>query len=109
MRARAFRTFCCGALLVAWFAWSAKGTEFAGGTGEPADPYRIATVEQLVSIGDDADLLSKHFLLVEDLDLDPNPPAADGFDGAVIAHDGTPNASPYPALPTLHRHVQRSK
>jgi len=101
MRARAFRTFCCGALLVAWFAWSAKGTEFAGGTGEPADPYRIATVEQLVSIGDDADLLSKHFLLVEDLDLDPNlpgGPAAPGFNRAVIAHDGAPNASPYPAF-----------
>ena len=28
-----------------------------------------ATAEQLVSIADDADLLSKHFLLVEDLDL----------------------------------------
>ncbi len=101
MRARAFRTFRYGVLLVASFVWSAAAAEFAGGTGDPADPYRIATVEQLVSIGDDADLLSKHFLLVEDLDLDPNlsgGPGAPGFDGAVIAHDGTPNASPYPAF-----------
>ncbi|NLZ03786.1 MAG: hypothetical protein GXY19_01265 [Phycisphaerae bacterium] len=101
MRARAFRTFCCGVLLVAWFSWGAKGAEFAGGTGEAGDPYRIATAEQLVSIADDADLLSKHFLLVEDLDLDPNLPGGfgpPGFSGAVIAHDGTPNASPHPAF-----------
>lgn len=90
-----FRTFCGVVLLAVSLAWGAKGAEFAGGTGEPADPYRIATVEQLLAIGDDADLLDKYFLLVSDLDLDPNLPDGRVFDGAVIAYDGLPNSAPH--------------
>ena len=43
------------------FAWglacctSAWGIEFAGGTGEPNDPYQIATPAQLLAIGSDPD------------------------------------------------------
>ena len=37
---------------------------FAGGTGEPNDPYQIATVADLLAIGSDHDLLRKHFVLV---------------------------------------------
>jgi hypothetical protein len=29
---------------------------FAGGTGDPGDPYQIATAEQLISIGSDPNL-----------------------------------------------------
>ncbi len=79
-------------------AGSVHGAEFAGGTGEAADPYQIATVEQLVSIGDDPALLDKHFRLVSDLDLDPNLPGGRVFDGAVVAHDGLLYASPYVAF-----------
>lgn len=86
------KTICVTLLLL---GATVRAAEFAGGTGEPADPYRIATVEQLVSIGDDSDLLDKYFLLVSDLDLDPNLPGGRVFDGAVIAHDGLPYASPY--------------
>ncbi len=43
--------------------------EFAGGTGEPNDPYRIATAEQLISIGSDPNLMDKHFVLVNDVNL----------------------------------------
>ena len=64
--------------------WSA---EFDGGTGEAEDPYRIATAEQLVSIGSDATLMDKHFVLLNDIDLDPNLPGGRIFDGAVIAGD----------------------
>jgi len=42
---------------------------FSGGTGEPNDPYQIATAEQLISIGLDDSLLSKHFVLIQDIDL----------------------------------------
>jgi len=58
---------------------------FAGGTGEPNDPYQIATAAQLVSIGSDPNLLSKHFVLVADIDLDPNLPGGRVFDRAMIA------------------------
>ena len=63
---------------------SAFSVEFAGGTGEPNDPYQIATAEQLVSIGSDSNLLDKHFVLVNDIDLDPNRPGRHIFDGPVI-------------------------
>ncbi len=92
------RTYCLSVAMVTTFAWSAAAAEFAGGTGEPADPYRIATVEQLLSIGDDPNLLGRHYLLINDLDLDPDLPGGRVFDGAVIAHDGQPDAAPYPSF-----------
>jgi hypothetical protein len=58
--------------------------QFAGGTGEPNDPYQIATAEQLLSIGSDPNLLDKHFVLLNDLDLDPNLPGGQVFTQAVI-------------------------
>ncbi len=90
-----FRMLCVIVVLAVSLVCDVKAAEFAGGTGEPADPYRIATVEQLVSIGDDSDLLDKYYLLVADLDLDPNLPGGQVFDGAVIAHDGLPNSAPH--------------
>ncbi len=67
------------------FLQAAKGYEFAGGTGEPNDPYQIATAEQLISIGSDPNLLDKHFVLLNDIDLDPNLPGGQVFTRAVIA------------------------
>jgi len=77
--ARAMMILILGASLPAW-AYS-----FAGGTGEPNDPYQIATAEQLVSIGSDPNLLDKHFALLNDIDLDPNLPGGRAFTAAVIA------------------------
>lgn len=62
---------------------------FAGGTGDPNDPYEIATAEHLLSIGADRDLMDKHFVLINDLDLDPNLPGRRIFNRAVIG-DATP-------------------
>ncbi len=59
--------------------------EFAGGKGQPNDPYQIATAKQLISIGSDPNLLNKHFVLVADIDLDPNLPGGRVFATAVIA------------------------
>lgn len=62
-----------------------SGAEFAGGTGESGDPYQIATAEQLIGIGQDPNLLDKHFVLIKDIDLDPNLPGRVTFDASVIA------------------------
>jgi len=72
---------------------SALSAEFAGGTGEPNDPYQIATAEQLISIGADRDLLDKHFILIEDIDLDPNLPGGRIFEDALIAQDEDDSAN----------------
>ena len=55
-------------LLSAFCTQTLAGT-FAGGTGEPNNPYRIATAAQLTSIGSDPNLLNKHYELVADVDL----------------------------------------
>lgn len=60
---------------------------YSGGTGEPYDPYQIATVEDLLLIGSDPDLLDKHYILVADIDLDPNAPGGQVFSLALIAPD----------------------
>ncbi len=66
-------------------AQAALGQDFAGGTGEPNDPYQIATAEQLISIGQDAGLQARHFILVADIDLDPNLPGGRVFEGALFS------------------------
>jgi len=60
------------ACLLACCAAPAATVDFAGGMGELYDPYQIATAEQLLAIGSDPDLQEKHFILVADIDLDPN-------------------------------------
>ena len=59
--------------------------DFAGGTGEVTDPYLVATAEQLISIGNDPNLLTKYYRLIDDIDLDPNRPGGEVFSTAVIA------------------------
>jgi hypothetical protein len=51
--------------------------EFAGGSGEPNDPYQIATAEQMNGIGAEPNYWDKHFKLVSDIDLSDY----DGQDG----------------------------
>ena len=66
--------------------WAGEVPSFAGGTGEPNDPFQIATAEQLTSIGSDPNLLSKHFELVSDIDLNPCLKGRRTFNGALIAY-----------------------
>jgi hypothetical protein len=82
------RGFCrsIGMLVVLWGILTAgRAQGFAGGTGEPNAPYQIASAEQLASIGSDENLLSKHYVLLNDIDLDPNLPGGKVFARAVIA------------------------
>lgn len=69
------------------FTSTSSAYNFAGGTGEPNDPYQIATAEQLLSIGSDPNLLDKCFILVNDIDLDPNVTGIGPFTQALIAPD----------------------
>jgi len=58
--------------------------QYSGGTGEPNDPYQIATAEDLIALGETPEDYDKHFILTADIDLDPNLPGRKVFDKAVI-------------------------
>ena len=60
---------------------------FSGGTGQPDDPYFIATAEDLFLLADSPDVYQKHFALTADIDLDPNLPGRRVFERAAIAPD----------------------
>jgi len=72
-------------ILILGYCGAAWSVEFAGGTGEPNDPYQIATAEQLIAIGSNTKLLDKHYVLVADIDLDPNLPGGQVFSRSPIA------------------------
>ena len=61
--------------------------DFAGGTGEPNDPYQIETAAQLLQLGSDPNLLDKCYILNNDIDLDPNVIGIPPFTQAPIAPD----------------------
>jgi len=61
--------------------------KYSGGTGEPNDPYQIATAEDLIALGERFEDYDKHFILTADIDLDPNLPGRKVFDKALIAPD----------------------
>ena len=64
--------------------------KYSGGTGEPNDPYQIATAEDLMQLGETPEDYDKNFILISDIDLDPNLPGCKVFDKAVIAPDKYP-------------------
>jgi hypothetical protein len=61
--------------------------KYSGGTGEPNDPYRIATAEDLIQLGKTSEDYRSHFILTADIDLDPNLPGGRIFDDALIGPD----------------------
>jgi len=71
---------------------STATAKYSGGTGEPNDPYQIATAADLIALGETPADYGKHFILTADIDLDPNLPGRKVFDRAVIAPDTNPNA-----------------
>ncbi|MBN1509332.1 MAG: hypothetical protein JW955_20975 [Sedimentisphaerales bacterium] len=54
--------------------------QYSGGTGEPNDPYQIATASDLIALGSEPNDYDRHFLLTADIDL-----AGHVFGRAVIA------------------------
>jgi hypothetical protein len=57
--------------------------KYGGGSGTADDPYQIATPENLVALGESPEDYGRHFILVNDIDLDPNLPDGKAFDKAV--------------------------
>ena len=73
-------------LLITIFSLSLPAyAQYSGGTGEPHNPYQIATVEDLIFLGDSSEDYDKHFILTADIDLDPNLPGGRIFTKALIA------------------------
>ncbi len=70
---------------------STATAQYSGGTGEPNDPYQIATAEDLIALGEEPNDHDKQFILTADIDLDPNLPGRKVFDKAIIAPDTNPN------------------
>jgi hypothetical protein len=61
--------------------------KYSGGTGKIYDPYKIATAEDLLSMAADTNDYGAHFVLTEDIDLDPHQPGGKVFTHAVISRD----------------------
>jgi len=63
--------------------------KYAGGSGTADDPYQIATAADLIALDDTPEDYDKHFVLKDDIDLDPNLPGRKVFDRALIVPDAT--------------------
>ncbi len=61
--------------------------KYSGGSGTPADPYRISDHNDLYALADDANDYTKCFILTNDIDLNPNLPGNQTFSAAVISRD----------------------
>ncbi|MBN1972325.1 MAG: hypothetical protein JW787_01700 [Sedimentisphaerales bacterium] len=66
-------------------------SKYSGGTGEPKNPYKIATAADLIALGESSEDYKKHFILTSDIDLAPNLPGGRVFNKAVIAPDTDPD------------------
>ena len=71
-------------LVTLYFYGLPAQAQYGGGTGEPNDPYQIATADDLMLLGESPEDCDKHFILTADIDLDPNLPRRKVFDRAVI-------------------------
>jgi hypothetical protein len=60
-----------GGYMILWWQLSPlpELPTFSGGTGEPDDPYLILTAAELNHIGHNPRLMSRHFKLIDDIDL----------------------------------------
>jgi len=69
--------------------------KYAGGAGEPNDPYQIATAEDLITLGETPEDYDMHFIVTADIDLDPNLPGRKVFDKAVIGAGAFVDTNPW--------------
>lgn len=81
------------ALIAVLLVVSTATAHYSGGTGDPNDPYQIATAADLIALGERLQDYDKHFMLTADIDLDPNLPGRKVFDKAVIGAAESPTAS----------------
>ena len=93
-----FRTFLAASICLL-AAISVADAQYSGGSGEPNDPYKIATAKDLILLGETSDDYDKHFILTAEIDLDPNLPGRKVFDRAVIAPDMNDVAREFQGIP----------
>ena len=75
-------------VLISIFLFSQPAqAKYGGGSGTADDPYQIATAKNLNDLGESPEDYNKHFILTDNIDLDPNLPGRKVFDKAVIAPD----------------------
>jgi hypothetical protein len=72
-------------LLTIGLAGLSSAARYSGGDGTAKVPYRIATVQDLIALSDTPTDWDKHFILVNDVDLDPGLAGRRLFGQAVIA------------------------
>jgi len=73
-------------VLISIFLFSQPAqAKYGGGSGTADDPYQIATAKNLNDLGESPEDYNKHFILTDNIDLDPNLPGLKVFDKAVIA------------------------
>jgi formylglycine-generating enzyme required for sulfatase activity len=60
---------------------------YSGGSGDPNTPYQIVDVNDLLALAADTNDYGKCFILMADIDLDPNLPGGQVFTTAIIAAD----------------------
>ncbi len=82
-------------VLIAGLNVKTRAVEFAGGTGQPDDPYQIATPTQLIAIGQDPNLQDKHFVLIDDLDMDPNLSGGQLLNSSLVLTTGSFDGAGY--------------
>ncbi|GEM_PF-535483 len=61
--------------------------KYSGGTGDPNTPYEIANATDLMTLANDTNDYNKCFIMISDIDLDPNLPGNQVFRKAVIGRD----------------------
>jgi hypothetical protein len=61
--------------------------KYGGGVGTSEKPYRLWTVADLLAMAANANDYDKHFILMNDIDLNPNLPGRQIFRTAVISPD----------------------
>ncbi|MHC4438587.1 MAG: GLUG motif-containing protein, partial [Planctomycetota bacterium] len=81
-------------LVILFFTRLSAYAQYSGGTGEPNDPYQIATSQDLMLLGETPEDYDKNFILTSNIDLDPNLSGHNIFDKAVIAPDVKSNDYP---------------
>ena len=77
---RQISVICLSFYLPSTMLWA-----YSGGTGEPNDPYLIATAEDLIALGNESKDYDKCFVLVADIDLNPDLSNTHVFKQALIA------------------------
>jgi len=77
-------------LMILCLCSTSAQAKYSGGTGQPNNPYQIATADDLMLLGDSPEDYDKHFMLTANIDLAPSLPGRKVFDRAVIAPDTDP-------------------